>query len=446
MDVISQVPLIGPLIGTVIPFLIVLTVVVFVHEYGHYIVGRWCGIGAEAFSIGLGREVVGWTDRRGTRWRIGILPLGGYVRFLGDSDASSSHVDPEALRRLPAEQRRHSFHGASLGRRTLTVAAGPVANFLLSIVIFAAVGLVQGVPASGPAIGAVAEDMNPGFVEAVGPGDRILSLDGRPMEDFPTLLRALIDGEGAEQTAVVRRADGREETVRLSFRPPARVDDIVPGGAAEEAGLLAGDVVVAADGAPIDSFPELQRVTREAGATPVTLTLRRGDALLDVTLTPRLADPSDPASRPLLGIQKQSDEIEPLVERAGPLSAIAFGAERTWNIVTVSLSGIADAVLGRQAASEVLGGPVRIAEVSGQAASQGVGVFIGLIAVLSTSIGLINLFPIPILDGGHLMFYAIEKLRGAPLRERWMEIGNRIGLALVLMLMIFATLNDIARL
>ena len=446
MEMLSQLPLIGPFIGTVLPFLVVLSVVVFVHEYGHYIVGRWCGIGAEAFSVGFGREIAGWTDSRGTRWRIGILPLGGYVRFVGDSDASSSHVDREALRRLPPEQRRHSFHGASVERRALTVAAGPAANFLLSILIFAGVGLVQGVPASGPAVGTIAADMNPGFAEVVRPGDRILSLDGTALPDFASLHQALIAAEGAEQSAVIRGADGREETVRLSFRPPARVDAVVPGGAAAEAGVQAGDLVVAANGAPVDSFPTLQRVTREAGATPMLITLRRGEQQIDVTLTPRLADPDDPASRPLLGISKQSDEILPLIEPVGPLGAIGFGAARTWDIVAVSVSGLYEAIFGDQSASEVLGGPVRIAEVSGEAASQGIGVFIGLIGVLSASIGLINLFPIPILDGGHLMFYAIEKLRGAPLRERWMEIGNRIGLALVLTLMIFATLNDIARL
>lgn len=446
MDLITNLPLVGPLLTTVIPFIIVLSIVVFVHEYGHYIVGRWCGIGAEAFSVGFGREIFGWTDRHGTRWRVGMLPLGGYVKFLGDSDASSSHVDRAALARLSPEQRRHSFHTASVERRALTVAAGPMANFLLSIVIFAAVALSQGAPATGPVVGALGEDVNPDFAAALSPGDRVLSLDGEPVADFAALQSALLASEGAEQVARVLRTDGREETVALSFRPPARVDAVVSGGAAAEAGLLAGDVIVAVGGEPIDSFSALQRATAASRGAAMLLTVQRGDSLFDVSLTPRLSDPNDPTSRPLLGIQKQGTEFLPLIEPVGPLSAVGFGVARTWDIITVSLTGIYDVVTGAQKADEVLGGPIRIAEVSGEAASRGIGVFIGLIAVLSTSIGLINLFPIPILDGGHLMFYAIEKIRGAPLHEQWLEYGNRIGLALVLMLMLFATFNDIARL
>lgn len=446
MDFVAQLPLIGPLLTTVVPFLIVLSIVVFVHEFGHYIVGRWCGIGAEAFSVGFGREIVGWTDSRGTRWRIGILPLGGYVKFLGDADASSSHVDSAAMARLSPEERRHSFHAASVGRRALTVAAGPFANFLLTIVIFAAVALVNGAPARGPVVGALGDDVNPDFAAVLAPGDRVLSLDGRPLDDFAGLQAALLASDGAEQVARVLRTGGGEETVRLSFRPPARVDAVVPGGAAETAGLRPGDVVTAIDGRTIDSFSELQRATAASGGRPMTLAVQRGTETLSLVITPRLENPDDPASRPLLGIQKQSTELRPLVERVGPITALGFGAARTWDVIALSLSGIWEVVTGAQKAQEVLGGPIRIAEVSGQAASQGLGVFIGLIAVLSTSIGLINLFPVPILDGGHLVFYAIEKLRGAPLREQWQEIGNRIGLALVLMLMIFATLNDIARL
>jgi regulator of sigma E protease len=375
-----------------------------------------------------------------------MLPLGGYVKFLGDADASSSHVDPAAMARLSPEERRHSFHAASVGRRALTVAAGPFANFLLTIVIFAAVALVNGAPARGPVVGGIGDGVNPDFAAALAPGDRVLSLDGRPLDDFAGLQAALLASDGAEQVARVLRSGGREETVRLSFRPPARIDAVVPGGAAEEAGLAPGDVITAIDGRPVDSFSALQRATAASGGRPIALTVQRGAEVLSLVITPRFEKPGDPSSRPLLGIQKQSTELTPHVERVGPLGALGFGLARTWDVIALSLGGIWEVVTGAQKAEEVLGGPIRIAEVSGQAASQGLGVFIGLIAVLSTSIGLINLFPVPILDGGHLVFYAVEKLRGAPLRERWQEIGNRIGLALVLMLMIFATLNDIARL
>jgi regulator of sigma E protease len=446
MDLIAQLPLIGPLLGTVIPFLVVLSIVVFVHEYGHYIVGRWCGIGAEAFSIGFGREIWGRTDKRGTRWRVGILPLGGYVKFLGDADASSSQVDDAALAAMSAEERSHSFHTAPVGRRALTVAAGPAANFILSIAIFALVALWQGSPVNEPVIGRIADDANAEFAETFEPGDRVLSLDGEPVEDFAGLQAALMASEGREQVARILRRDGREIEATTRFRPPARVDAVVPGGAADNAGLEAGDVIVSVDGAPIDGFAGLQAAVRERGATAMTLGARRGEETITVTLTPRLADPDDPDSRALLGVQKQATEVLPALESTGLTGALSFGVERTWQIIALSLSGIGQVIIGAQPADEVLGGPIRIAEVSGQAASAGVGTFVGLIAVLSTSIGLINLFPIPILDGGHLVFYAIEKLRGVPLAERWQEIGNRVGLALVLALMIFATLNDIARL
>jgi regulator of sigma E protease len=446
MDLIAQLPLIGPFMATVIPFLIVLAIVVFVHEYGHYIVGQWCGIGAEAFSIGFGREITGWTDKRGTRWRVGLLPLGGYVKFLGDTDASSSHVDAATLAGLSPEQRAHSFHTASVERRALTVAAGPAANFLLSIAIFAIIALFSGVPADGPVIGEIGEDASASFREAVAPGDRVLSVDGETVEDFAGLQAALMAVAGQAVEARVARPDGREETVSFTFRVPARIDAVIPGGAADEAGLEPGDVVTAVDGEPIAGFTDLQQATAAAGGAPMTLTIRRGNASFDRSLTPRLADPDDPESRPLLGIQKQSSELLPQVNPAGPLSALGFGVSRTWQIISLSITGIGSVIAGDQAAEDVLGGPIRIAEVSGQAASEGAGTFIGLIAVLSASIGLINLFPIPILDGGHLMFYAFEKLRGTPLDERWQEIGNRIGLALVLSLMVFATFNDIARL
>ncbi len=450
MDLIAQIPLIGPTLAVAAPFILVLAIVVFVHEFGHYIVGRWCGIGADVFSIGFGKELYGWTDRRGTRWRIAALPLGGYVKFRGDADASSAHADTEALARMTAAERAGSFHDAALGRRALTVLAGPVANFILSIAIFAAMALGQGRPLDAPVIGAISADANPEFAAALKPGDRVSAVNGVAVADFAALQEALQASEGAP-VAVTLAREGGARTVDVIFRAPARVDGVSAGGAAEAAGVLPGDVIEAIDGQPIGGFAELQRRTRESAGAPMTLGVRRGDQLLTLTLTPQMVEMADPLtgapmSRPMLGIQKQARELTPVIEPVGPLSALAFGAERTWMVIAVSLSGMAEVVTGAQEAKDVLGGPIRIAEISGEAAASGVATFIGLIAVLSASIGLINLFPIPVLDGGHLMFYAIEAVRGRPLRERWQEIGNRIGLALVLSLMIFATFNDLARL
>ncbi|MGF1658362.1 MAG: RIP metalloprotease RseP [Rubrimonas sp.] len=450
MSFLAELPLIGPTLAAAIPFILVLGIVVAVHEYGHYIVARWCGIGADVFSVGFGKELIGWTDSRGTRWKISALPLGGYVKFYGDADASSSARDDAAIAALPAEKRAHSFHTASVERRAATVAAGPFANFLLSIAIFAVMAMVQGAASPRPVIGAIAEDADPSFAAAFAPGDEVRAIDGAPVADFAGLLEALRGVEGREARAVLLR-DGVEREVAFTFAAPARIDGLTPGGAAEEAGLRAGDVIVAIDGAQLGGFADLQARVAASEGRPLTVEALRGEETLTVSLTPQLREAADPATgetvtRPLIGITKSATEVQPLIESVGPLSALAVGVERTWTIVDLSLTGIRDVVVGAQPADEVLGGPIRIAQISGDAADQGIVVFIGLVAVLSTSIGLINLFPIPILDGGHLMFYAIEKATGRPLRERWMEIGNGIGLALVLSLMIFATFNDIARL
>jgi regulator of sigma E protease len=351
---------------------------------------------------------------------------------------------------LSPEARARSFHHAGVGRRALTVLAGPGANFLLSIVIFAFVAMMHGRMVDAPVIGAIAPDLNPEFAAALAPGDRVVAVDGAPVDDFAGLQQALLATEGAPVPVTVEGANGRR-SVDVAFRPAARVDAVVAGSAAAAAGLRPGDVIVAIDGAPIDGFSDLQRRTRASGGATMTFSVRRDGETFEASVTPEMTEVADPltgatVARPILGVQKQSTEITPVIERSGPIDAVAVGIARTWDIVDLSLRGIADVIAGRQDAREVLGGPIRIAEVSGQAAGQGLGTFVGLIAVLSTSIGLINLFPIPVLDGGHLVFYAIEKLRGRPLRDRWMEIGNGIGLGLVLLLMAFATFNDLARL
>jgi regulator of sigma E protease len=452
MELIAQLPLIGPTLSVVLPFLLVLGIVVFVHEYGHYIVGRWCGIGADAFSVGFGPEIYGWTDRRGTRWRIAALPLGGYVKFHGDADAASTAAQPEALARMTPAQRAGAFHAASVERRALTVLAGPMANFILAIVIFALAALGQGRPVEEPVIGDLGAGVNPEFAAVIEPGDRVLRVDGQPVADFAALQAALTEIDGVREAEFeIAGADGETRTVVASFRAPARVDAVSQGSAAEAAGLEAGDVVVAVDGEPVSGFSDLQRRVQASDGAALRLTVMRGDERLALLAQPRMTETTDPltgetAMTPVLGVQKLQGEVLPLTEPVDPLSALSFGVDRTWTVIAMSLQGIGSVLTGAQEAREVLGGPIRIAEVSGDAAAEGGVAFIGLIAVLSASIGLINLFPIPILDGGHLVFYAIEKLRGRPLRPRWQEIGNSVGLALVLALMIFATFNDITRL
>jgi regulator of sigma E protease len=360
-----------------VPFLFVLTLVIFFHELGHFLVARWTGVKVLAFSIGFGPELVGWNDRHGTRWRLAAVPLGGYVRFAGDENAAGA-PDVDALERMSPEERRSSFFFAPLPARAAIVAAGPLANFLLAIVIFAGIFMTV----------------------------------GRPATD-------------------------------------AVVDKVEPGSAAEAAGFQPGDLVVAIDGGKIATFGDMQRIVEQSADRTLKVTVERGGARVDLTATPRLREITDAFGNRLriglLGISRATNPDSVRMERFGPAQALVAGAEETWFQVTRTGAYLGRLVVGRESADQI-GGPIRIAKTSGDFATLGFVALLTLAAILSVSIGLLNLVPIPLLDGGHLLFYAIEALRGRPLGARAQEIGMRIGLALVLMLMIFATWNDIVHL
>ncbi|RXF74695.1 RIP metalloprotease RseP [Hansschlegelia zhihuaiae] len=360
-----------------VPFLFVLTLVIFFHELGHFLVARWTGVKVLAFSIGFGPELFGWDDRHGTRWRLAAIPLGGYVRFAGDENAAGA-PDVDALERMSPEERRSSFFFAPLPARAAIVAAGPLANFLLAIAIFAGIFLTV----------------------------------GRPATD-------------------------------------AVVDKVEPGSAAEAAGFQPGDLVVAIDGGKIATFGDMQRIVEQSADRTMKVTVERGGARVDLTATPRLRAITDAFGNKLriglLGISRATNPDSVRMERFGPLEALVAGAEETWFQVTRTGAYLGRLVVGRESADQI-GGPIRIAKTSGDFATLGFVALLSLAAILSVSIGLLNLVPIPLLDGGHLLFYAIEALRGRPLGARAQEIGMRIGLALVLMLMIFATWNDIVHL
>jgi regulator of sigma E protease len=367
----------GSLLGYVIPFLFVLTVVVFFHELGHFLVARWCGVKVLTFSVGFGPELIGFNDRHGTRWKISAIPLGGYVKFFGDENAASV-PDQEALGRMDDAERRDSFFHKGVGQRAAIVAAGPIANFLLAIAIFAGVFMLY--------------------------GKQVTS---------------------------------------------ARVDAVQPGSAAAAAGFQAGDLVVAIDGRPIESFADMQRIVSTHAGEALQVTVERGGVRTVLKAVPALREVKDNFGNVhrigVLGVSRSTNPGDIRTERMGPVAAVRQGAEETWFVVERTLSYIGGVIVGREKADQ-LGGPLRIAQVSGQVATVGFIALIHLAAVLSVSIGLINLFPIPLLDGGHLMFYAIEAARGRPLSDRAQEWGFRIGLAIVLMLMIFATFNDILHL
>lgn len=451
MDALQFLPQVGGLFGTIVSFLIVLGVVVFVHEYGHYIVARWCGIHSEVFSIGFGREIHGWVDRRGTRWRIAVLPLGGYVKFLGDADAASARADDAARAAMSSDQRARSFPDAALWKRTLTVAAGPVFNFVLAILIYAGLALSLGTPSDRPVLGEVAADAPE--VGMLREGDEFVSVAGRPVERFSDILRgyeaAAAAQPGRDSFPVEVRRDGELLSLETGPVVPPVVGRTAPGGAAERAGLQSGERIVAVGGAPVASFADLQREVGANGAAPLTLRIEGLDgAEREVTLEPSVSPAPTPDGgmelRPLIGVTALP-LIGGEVVTPGPLAALGDGMERTWQVINGSLTYVYAIVTG-QADSSGLGGPIRIATLSGDAAAGGVASFVSMIALISASIGLINLFPIPVLDGGHLMFYAVEAVRRKPVGEKVQEAATAIGLALVILLMVYVTWNDITSL
>jgi regulator of sigma E protease len=356
----------------VVPFLFVLTVVVFVHELGHFMVARWCGVRVVVFSIGFGRELIGFTDRYDTRWKIAAIPLGGYVKFFGDDNAASV-PDRATVAAMTDVERNESFFHQSLAKRAAIVAAGPFANFLLAILIFAAVFALY----------------------------------------------------------------GRHDT-------SARVDAIKPDSAAATAGFKPGDLVVAIDGQPIKSFSDMQRVVRAHADQKLEVAIERDGRRTTLVAVPTLNEVTDNFGKMhrfgILGIEGPKERL-----KVGPLDAVRYGAEETWSIIDETFSYLYRMMTGRESADQ-LGGPVGIALMSSEAAKLGFDVLIRWVAAISVSIGLLNLFPIPLLDGGHLLFYGLEALRGRPLSDRIQEIGFRIGFAIVLMLLVFATYNDIPRL
>jgi len=362
------------LFSYVIPFLFVLTVIVFFHELGHFMVARWCGVAIETFSVGFGREIFGFNDKHGTRWKFSWIPLGGYVKFLGDENAASA-PDREKIRELEGDEAKASFHNKPLSARAAVVAAGPIANFILAIVIFAGIFMVLGQRITAPV-----------------------------------------------------------------------VDTIQPNSVAASAGFQVGDVIKKIDGTDIQSFSDMQRIVRTSADKLLSFEVERNGKIVSLPATPKLREVKDRFGNihriGLLGVSRNTSKGNITTKHYGPIEAVGAGTQETWFVVSRTMGYLYNIIIGREKADQ-LGGPLRIAQISGQVATVSFAALMNLAAVLSVSIGLINLFPVPMLDGGHLLFYGIEAVRGKPLSERAQEFGFRVGLALVIMLMIFATWNDL---
>jgi regulator of sigma E protease len=358
-------------------FLFVLTIVVFIHELGHFLVARWCGVRVLVFSIGFGPELFGFNDRHGTRWKVSAIPLGGYVKFFGDENAASV-PDQTAIAAMSEADRKVSFVHQKVGPRAAIVVAGPVANFILAIVIFALAAMIY----------------------------------------------------------------GRQSTL-------PRVDTVQPNSAAAAAGFQPGDVVQSINGRSIRSFSDMQRMVSFSAGEELAVVVERDGKQVALKAVPALQDVKDNFGNVhrmgVLGITRSLAADEVRFERVGFITAVGIGFSETWALVEQTMTYIWRIFAGRASADQ-LGGPIMIAQMSGQVASVSFSLLVQFVAMISVSIGLLNLFPVPLLDGGHLLFYSIEAARGRPLSERAQEYGFRIGMALVLMLMVFATYNDIGRL
>ncbi|ESW62223.1 MAG: zinc metalloprotease [Rhodobacter sp. CACIA14H1] len=442
MEIVSLIPSFGGLAYTVLAFVAALTVIVFVHEYGHYIVARWSGIHADVFSIGFGPVLWSRVDRRGTRWQVAALPFGGYVKFFGDSNAASGgHADDVSA--LSAEQRRATMHGAPLWARSATVAAGPVFNFILSIIVFAGIFLVNGVATDRPTVGEVRP--LPGVEAELRAGDVILALEGTETPDFGSF----IDAAGAhplERTLQYRVDRGGEQvTLRDAHPLPPVVETVQPDSAARAAGIEAGDVIVSVNGQPVATFPQLREMVGSSDGKVLTLGLMRGEQALEMVLEPKRMDlPLSEGgfeTRWLIGLTGAL-YFEPETRRPAVLESVSLGAQQSWDIAVTSLSGLWHMITGAISSCN-LRGPIGIAETSGAAASAGLLSFIWFIAMLSTAVGLMNLFPVPVLDGGHLVFFAWEAVTGKPPTARALRVLMAVGLTAILTLMVFALSNDL---
>lgn len=364
----------GFLIGTLLPFFFVLLIVVFVHEMGHYLVGRWCGIGAEAFALGFGPELAGFTDKRGTRWKLCAIPLGGYVKFVGDLSGTST-PDDESVTRLSEEERKVAFHTQPVWKRFLTVLAGPVANFILTIVIFSFFFGLYG--------------------------------------------RSVVEPMVAE----------------VRVESPAAL-----------AGLQPGDVFVEVEGSTINAFADVQRIVEGRSEDPLDFKIRRGEELIDVVITPERVEVEDALGNKikqgLIGVVAKAEVNKFERVEYSPIEAIGVATQETGYVITRTLQFLQRFVVGREDKCQ-LGGPVKIADMAGKAAQQGFDWLIQLMALLSVGIGILNLMPIPPLDGGHLMFYTAEAALGRPVSSVWRDRAYKMGFYAVMLLIVFVFWNDL---
>ena len=442
LDILTLISSFGSFGFTAAAFLLALSIIVFVHEYGHYIVGRWSGIHAEVFSLGFGPVIWSRIDKHGTRWQLAALPLGGYVKFFGDSNVASCR-DIDGFSNMTADQRRATMHGAPLWARSLTVVAGPFFNFIFSIVVFSGFFLVKGIATEVPVIKTLKP--LPEQMQSLQPGDTILGISGKQVVDFQSFINladALPVSDSVNYTIL---RDGVEKTVTGPYPLPPLADAVASDSVARDAGLEKGDVVLSVNGIPITAFIQLRQMVGASEGQPLILQIWRNGTIFEAKLQPRRMDmplaEGGFETRWLIGVSGGLF-FEPKTRTPSPWESITLGTNQSWLIASTSVSGLWHMLTGAISSCN-LQGPLSIAEISGQAAIMGLASFIWFIAMLSTAVGLMNLFPVPVLDGGHLVFFAYEAVAGKPPTARALHVMMFVGLTVILGLMVFSVSNDL---
>ncbi|WP_458790572.1 RIP metalloprotease RseP [Yoonia sp. MH D7] len=422
---------------TIAAFVLALSVIVAVHEYGHYIVGRWTGIHAEVFSLGMGPVLYQRTDKRGTVWQIAALPFGGYVRFMGDANAAGVGGTGD----VSDTDKRRSMAGAPLWARSLTVLAGPIFNFILAIAIFAVIAMTSG-RSIDPLTYEAGRDLPSQFVSELQAGDQVLRVEGLAFGNNEPVIETL-PYTPTLQYDIVR--DGQPMTVTGPYLMPSAITGISPRSAADDAGLRKGDVITAVDGADVVAFAQLIETVTAADGKPLTLEVWRDGQTMDFTLAPRRVDipraEGGFEARYLIGVTG-SVFFDEATANLGILESLTGGYTQLKFIISSSLSGLYHVIAGDISTCN-LSGPVGIAQTSGSMAAQGATSFVWFLGMLSAAVGLLNLFPIPVLDGGHLVFYAYEAVMRRKPSVAAFNVLMMIGLGLIAAMMAFAMLNDL---